>query len=64
MQSFRGSWQRGKLYYIHADKYKISKLSTRCNVVGLIILQCLFVIAPWEVSAEDTSLSQILLVIM
>lgn len=63
LQSFRGSWQTGKLCYVHADKYKISKLSTCCNLVGLITLQCLFGIAPREVSTKHTSSSQILLVI-
>lgn len=60
-RSFKGSWQRGKLSYMHTDKYKTSKLSTCCNVVGLITLQCLIVIPPWEVTTEDTSLCQGLL---
>lgn len=59
LKSFRGSRQRE----LHADKYKISKFSTHWDLVSLITLQCLFVIATWEVSAPDTSLSQILLVI-
>lgn len=49
--------------YVRVDKYKISKLPTCCNLVSLITLQWPFVIATWEVSTEDASLSQVLLVI-